>query len=225
MKPIETTYAGCRFRSRLEARWAVFFDTLGVTWTYEPQGYEVTDGHREPIRYLPDFFLPGLGLWVEVKGEMTVDELETACVASYDERGGLPVDLAGTPADDTRRNRDRILILTDVPRVTRSRVPVHRVTHFHKGAVYLNPAIWAASGQLQALDTPPHQCPLHDDSGGTWTTPCPLCARDGRARSPELTVRALNSGESIPGETPGHVAHAYATARSARFEHADRRIW
>lgn len=28
LTPIETWYASCRFRSRLEARWAVFFDTL-----------------------------------------------------------------------------------------------------------------------------------------------------------------------------------------------------
>jgi hypothetical protein len=38
---IETRYAGCRFRSRLEARWAVFFDTLKLRWEYEPQGYYI----------------------------------------------------------------------------------------------------------------------------------------------------------------------------------------
>ena len=41
MKPIETEYAGCRFRSRLEARWAVFFDALGVRWEHEPQGFDI----------------------------------------------------------------------------------------------------------------------------------------------------------------------------------------
>lgn len=30
IKPIETHYNGYRFRSRLEARWAVFFDALGI---------------------------------------------------------------------------------------------------------------------------------------------------------------------------------------------------
>lgn len=66
--PIETHYAGCRFRSRLEARWAVFFDTLGVPWEYEPQGFEVGP---DMIRrwYLPDFYLPTLGTWVEAKGD------------------------------------------------------------------------------------------------------------------------------------------------------------
>ena len=32
MKPIETVYKGFKFRSRLEARWAVFFDACGVRW-------------------------------------------------------------------------------------------------------------------------------------------------------------------------------------------------
>jgi hypothetical protein len=52
IKPIETRYAGHRFRSRLEARWAVFFTTLGIRWEYEPQGY-IVDG----TPYLPDFKL------------------------------------------------------------------------------------------------------------------------------------------------------------------------
>ena len=35
LKAIETEYKGYRFRSRLEARWAVFFDACGVKWEYE----------------------------------------------------------------------------------------------------------------------------------------------------------------------------------------------
>lgn len=33
---IPTLYAGTRFRSRLEARWAAFFDLAGWRWEYEP---------------------------------------------------------------------------------------------------------------------------------------------------------------------------------------------
>lgn len=65
IKAIETRYAGCRFRSRTEARWAVFFDTLGIAWEYEPQGFLI--GQSE-VPYLPDFWLPGPSQWVEVKG-------------------------------------------------------------------------------------------------------------------------------------------------------------
>lgn len=61
---IETYYKGCRFRSRLEARWAVFFDTLEIRWLYEPEGFVLEDG----TRYLPDFYLPDYELWIEVKG-------------------------------------------------------------------------------------------------------------------------------------------------------------
>ena len=53
IKPIETLYNGYRFRSRLEARWAVFFDTLGVKYEYEPEGYVLPDG----TYYLPDFLI------------------------------------------------------------------------------------------------------------------------------------------------------------------------
>lgn len=65
LKAIETTYKGYRFRSRLEARWAVFFDALGLKWEYEPEGFELGGG----VRYLPDFWLPSWRLWVEIKGQ------------------------------------------------------------------------------------------------------------------------------------------------------------
>ena len=61
---IETKYAGCMFRSRTEARYAVMFDTLGVEWQYELQGFDLPSGN-----YLPDFFLPETETWVEIKGK------------------------------------------------------------------------------------------------------------------------------------------------------------
>jgi len=51
MKAIETEYRGYRMRSRVEARWAVFFDTLDIKWEYESEGYDL-DG----TYYLPDFW-------------------------------------------------------------------------------------------------------------------------------------------------------------------------
>lgn len=63
VRPIETFYNGYRFRSRLEARWAVFFDALGLAYHYEPEGFLLDDG----TPYLPDFFLPAWHAWVEIK--------------------------------------------------------------------------------------------------------------------------------------------------------------
>jgi hypothetical protein len=87
IKAIETRYAGCRFRSRLEARWAVLFNHLGIVWEYEPQGFELSpltaeqtagveqdhgdvpkDAGKHLGYYLPDFRLPQQNAWFEVKG-------------------------------------------------------------------------------------------------------------------------------------------------------------
>jgi len=98
IKAIETRYAGCLFRSRLEARWAVFFDTLGITWQYEPQGYELQSGN-----YLPDFYLPRVkgGTWFEVKGQ----ELEW---------GAIEIELAIELGESTGQ---AVLVATgDIPR-------------------------------------------------------------------------------------------------------------
>lgn len=64
IKAIETKYKGYLFRSRLEARWAVFFDALGLKWEYEKEGYDLGAAGW----YLPDFFIcHGEGSWIEVK--------------------------------------------------------------------------------------------------------------------------------------------------------------
>lgn len=62
---VETHYDGVVFRSRLEARWAVFFNAMRVDWQYEPNRYEV--GLERP--YTPDFYLPRLKVFVEVKAD------------------------------------------------------------------------------------------------------------------------------------------------------------
>jgi len=64
IKAIETKYKGYRFRSRLEARWAVFFDAAGIAWEYEKEGYDLGGGLGG---YLPDFWLPQVQMWAEVK--------------------------------------------------------------------------------------------------------------------------------------------------------------
>jgi hypothetical protein len=63
IQPIETHYKGYRFRSRLEARWAVFFDALEIEWDYEPEGFDL----GEYGWYLPDFYLKTLGCFCEIK--------------------------------------------------------------------------------------------------------------------------------------------------------------
>jgi hypothetical protein len=69
LRAIETRYKSYRFRSRLEARWAVLFDHMGVEWEYEPEGYHLGG---DLGCYLPDFFLYGnghYGPYIEIKGQ------------------------------------------------------------------------------------------------------------------------------------------------------------
>lgn len=69
IKPIETVYNGYRFRSRLEARWAVFFDALDIHYQYELEGWNLSDEW-----YLPDFYLPDWNTWVEIKPKLPSGE-------------------------------------------------------------------------------------------------------------------------------------------------------
>lgn len=69
---IPTTYKGIRFRSRLEATWAAFFDAVGWEgkWQYEPLDFN---------GYIPDFVLRfKTPLFVEIKPALTKTDLEPA---------------------------------------------------------------------------------------------------------------------------------------------------
>lgn len=95
MKAIETRYKGYRFRSRLEARWAVFFDALAMDWTYEPEGFELADG----TRYLPDFYIPSMGLYVEVKGSSPTTIEAAKCERLAFETGAAVLLTHGLPCE------------------------------------------------------------------------------------------------------------------------------
>lgn len=97
IKAIQTEYNGIKFRSRLEARWAVFFDTANIRYEYEPEGYETEEGQR----YLPDFYLPDFDLYVEVKRdtEEGIKEIIEKCEPAIQWGGAIK----------------QILILSDVP--------------------------------------------------------------------------------------------------------------
>jgi len=71
IRAIPTSYNGTQYRSRTEARWAVFLDTLfgHSPFLYEGQGFFLPEG----TAYLPDFLLPGLSLYAEVKPAVDFD--------------------------------------------------------------------------------------------------------------------------------------------------------
>lgn len=110
---IPTEYKGITFRSRLEAQWADWFDDHDIKWEYEPEGYKLP-WKNSTIKYLPDFFLPEMNSFFEVKGvmeEFDKEKLFALARAVRNERkdglervfvGGLEVgkDLALVHADE-----------------------------------------------------------------------------------------------------------------------------
>lgn len=68
MKALETEFDGYLFRSLHEARWAVFFKQLRLSYRYEHQGFDLAGEW-----YLPDFWFPKLKMWVEIKADYPDD--------------------------------------------------------------------------------------------------------------------------------------------------------
>lgn len=195
---VETEYAGCRFRSRLEARWAVFFDHAGIEWQYEPERFGLSGGRT----YLPDFYLPECDTWVEVKGSNEALDIELMYLAARE--------LPRRPS--AYDNGARLLILGSIPRERYAQSeggmghdllwssPQTDIIETESGAKLLQRSVvWWRFGRWEK-------------AGGLWTDP-PM---DGGGH--KLTVRAERSEYGAVDE---RVADAYRHARKARFEHGD----
>jgi hypothetical protein len=76
----ETKFHGITYKSRLEAKWAVFFESLGISYEYEAEGFV-----WGKTKYLPDFYLPDQDYIIEVKGSYPDEEaLEKGIMLSED---------------------------------------------------------------------------------------------------------------------------------------------
>lgn len=95
LKAIETYYNGYRFRSRLEARWAVFFDAMSWRYRYEPEGFVLPSG----LYYLPDFYLPDFNWWFEIKAKYP-DPTQRKIAADFYDAGMQYCILYGDCAED-----------------------------------------------------------------------------------------------------------------------------
>jgi hypothetical protein len=105
MRPIQTEYRGFRFRSRLEARWAVFLDALNADWTYEVEGFDL-DG----IWYLPDFWVRDWDTWIEIKGPTPTDDEEEKCDSLARHSGKKVLLLHGDPWSENDKNKYNIVL-------------------------------------------------------------------------------------------------------------------
>ncbi len=211
MRPIETKYKGCRFRSRLEARWAVFFDALGLEWWYEPEGFimrfdyaafaaewdmsedELLDeGIPQTFKhldgkeylYLPDFYLPDLNYWIEIKGpNPTKEELEKAFILSnmLDDVGRSKMRTAKTEAERSRASKEfftqgTFVLYGDVP------WPYPQKGNIFGYGYGTHPSNFDVDTEQVALPKPlQHRALLMGRLNLCWQE-CPLCSKVGIGR-------------------------------------------
>lgn len=213
IQPIQTRYAGHRFRSRLEARWAVFFDRLGIRWTYEEQGYVITDPWGDVRRnYLPDFHLPDLDVWAEVKGDPAgVDWALWGVAVDAASASGLPDSMHAYSGLD--RAGSALLILGHIPPVS-DRAWLHPLVVNQKG-VCIN---------LVAFGTHPRSFDI-EVQGGTGVFDASWNGFEGQVHW-NHDRPCDHGGQPATGTwkepMPATVAAAYDAARGARFEHGER---
>jgi hypothetical protein len=217
IRAIETNYKGYAFRSRLEARWAVFFDTLGIEWKYEYQGFEreivdewddtgtIIKSHKE--RYLPDFYLPNYGghgshLYVEVKGDPKAFKRDFDKLVQLHDWGGVLPDFEDSFSK--QYGTSGLILLGDIPLASSEKAIFHPIVQHHKGLVkcygLFTPnrfSVVKNEGILAELNGLNPVWGLDNDVEG-WTT------------------------DIITIPTPRYfpkTLEAYQAARSARFEH------
>lgn len=216
IQPIETYYRGYHFRSRLEARWAVFFDRVQIKYRYEDQGFEYADRPgAAPVRYLPDFWLPDLNVFAEVKGVLTADDLNRMTWMQDNGSMGMDRDSFGHDPRACRDGVGGIILLGQVPEVSLGgTIPMHAILQMHKGPV-------ASVGHFAPNATYSHTTFRTDAKGMDLT---PLDRDLDLLLNPRCTVAPTSvyyldgTHTRVPALT-SDLAAAYQAARAARFEH------
>jgi hypothetical protein len=228
VKPIETVYNGYRFRSRLEARWAVFFDSVGFKWEYEPEGYDLGNSKW----YLPDFYLGNLG-YIEVKGNVpTREEIEKCKLLSSQSEHSVYL-LFGNPgfAKVGYEGENPVGLFCSPENVSQGIVPLlflkdgcmalsFNPVHNGEGSM-MDPRLWAWHEGGKENDI----ClwPAHFDENLSLRRQ--TCSNAGHILSVYTNISLYQKGVYLgPGRDPKSkkIKNSYAKARQARFEHGEK---
>jgi len=105
----------------------VFFDAVGLPYEYEKEGFVLNDG----TNYLPDFWLPSLKLWVEIKSVLEHEERIIPAGGGFSESDQETMFYTCPVLDQMRRfrNSQPWPVACIVGRPRRSKDMVFRVRH------------------------------------------------------------------------------------------------
>ena len=223
IKAIETQYRGCWFRSRLEARWAVFFDALGIRWEYEKEGFEITSLWEERRwRYLPDFYLTDLKTWVEVKGSLddVSDDYLYMIASACDWNCCLP------GLNDSCGTTRGLLWLGPVPKVDDELTPRHVLIQHCKGGIVMEasfiPTMLYSQHETEPVGKISYCLPGRIQVGNDLAD-FDACGEESGPKMREILSRYVYSSEHGQWQSVSRLTtDAYHAALSARFEHGEK---
>jgi hypothetical protein len=206
-KAIEVLYSGKVFRSRLEARWAVFLDLLGVNWDYEACHYEV----GPDLYYLPDFYLPDHQTWLEVKAAPFMDAASYAKVLGAI-AGPHPIPLREHPYTPSQR----LLLGGPFTAPRHGLVPVHTL---------ITPAgPLSASLAHASFSTGPGGKTVITTAGPAWDTVPATGIKAARRPSPERLALLLEPAPHLGPFGDDRIFSAYDAAYRLAFDETTRRV-
>lgn len=201
----EVSYSGRIFRSQLEARWAAFLDLLEVNWDYEPSFYQV----GPKLWYLPDFYLPDLGTWLEVKGTYFMDAASMAKVVNA-VAGPMRIPMR----EDPYEMASHLLLGGAFGPFDDGQTPVHTIVFRRdEGEAGFKPVTFRRVGHAWMLT------PAAADWGSMKAT-----GVQARTRPPKPVVLDLLEPNPMVGQADDHLAWAYRAARRLVFDDAQRRL-
>jgi hypothetical protein len=207
-KAMEVSYSGRIFRSRLEARWAVFLDLLDVNWDYEPSFYQV----GEELFYLPDFYLPDHQLWLEVKGAPFMDSASMAKVLAS-VAGPMRIPLREAPYTAS----DRLLLGGPFRVLKHGLMPVHTLV------TSAGPNLAALSHA--AFDVEPDGRATLNILGAHWDTMPATGVKAARRPIPARLQLLLEPEPQLRASTvPERITRAYNGAYRLAFDDASKGI-
>lgn len=200
IKAIETEYNGYKFRSRLEARWAVFFDAMGIKYLYEHEGLE-----RDSVKYLPDFYLPECGLYAEVKGCSSLMGIPKKDV----EKMGWMIDFDGPCSDG-------IILLGNIPEPNAIFID-WLIWYWNGEGTSIGYLTGMASDKPQKIDCDYRDNPFDEFARYGCT---PDWSNDDHVLTTTTTLDELPVGYHENQK----LNYAITQARKARFEHGEKPI-
>jgi hypothetical protein len=205
IKAIPTRYKGYHFRSRLEARWAVFFDALGLKWEYEKEGYDL--GKEHGGYYLPDFYLP--------------------CVSLRGGKDGVFVEIKGQPPSDVEIDKCAMLaLITNKPVILFTGIPICQTNDNIKlddnSGYQFAPDPDCCDGVAYDINMSFFQCEnCKHIKIDYWEGNYEICPRCNNGCNDKSCLKENVCVVGVCNDRTDELKKAYERARSARFEHGE----